>query len=208
MAPLIQSVDTETPCVESSIPTQPIKVPLISSAARKPSISFKPNVLVKLTIHIDEYSDEEIAASWYCQEELKMIKSERTTTLLLMANDGTMMANSERLCSRGLECFTSEGRAIKNQHKEEARIAVFDEQDYQFENDIFDPEVIADAYSEQTRKSQVTATVVGVFDQEAVRQQSLSSLPIKISMKVGRSRSSSIGGLASKEPLQFLSRAA
>ncbi len=119
------------------------------------------------------------------------------------------MANSERLCSRGLECFTSEGRAIKKQRKREARIAVFDEQDYQFENDIFDPEVIADAYFEQTRKSQVTATVVGCFDQEAVRQQSLSSLPIKISMKVGRSSSSStIGGLASKAPLQFLSRAA
>jgi hypothetical protein len=209
MAPLlIQFVDTETSCVESSISTQPIKVPLlVSSAAPKPSISFNPNVLVRLTIHIDEYSDEEITASWFCQDELKMIKSELRTTLLLMAN-GSTMANSERLCSRGLACFTSEGKESKKHRKEEARIAVFDEQDYQFDNDIFDPEEIANAYFEQTRKSQATATVVGFFDQQAVRQQSLPSLPIKISMKDGLSRSSSIGSSEGAIPLKFLSMAA
>jgi hypothetical protein len=209
MAPLIQYVDTETSCVESSSPIQPIKVPLVSSAAPKPSISFNSNVLVNLTIHIEEYSDEEIAATWYSQHELTRSRSELTSTLLLMAN-GNAMANSERLCSRGLECFTSEGRAIKKQRKEEARTAVFDEQDYQFENDIFDPEVIAHDYLNQTRKSQATATVVGFFDQEAVRQQSLPSLPIKISRKVGLSRSSSIScfDLESIKPRKILSRAA
>jgi hypothetical protein len=211
MAPLMQYVDTETSCFESSIPSQPIKVPLLVSsvATPKPSISFNPNVHVKLTIHIDDYSEEEIAASWYCEDELKTIKSELTKTVLLMAN-ACIMPNSERLCSRGIECFTSEGRAIKKQRKEEARVAVFDEQDYQFDNDIFDPEVIADDYLDQTRKSQATATVVGFFDQEAVRQQSLPSLPIKISRKVGLSRSSSISclDLESIKPLKFLSMAA
>jgi hypothetical protein len=150
MASLIQSVDTETSCVESSIPTQPVKVPLVASAAPKPSISFNPNVLVNLTIHIDEYSEEEIAASWYCEDELKTIKSELTETLLLMAN-ACIMPSSERLCSRGIESFTSKGQAIKKHRREEAREAVFDEQEYQFENDIFEPEMIADAYLEQTR---------------------------------------------------------
>jgi hypothetical protein len=170
MAPLIQYVDTETSCVESSSPIQPIKVPLVSSAAPKPSISFNSNVLVNLTIHIEEYSDEEIAATWYSQHELTRSRSELTSTLLLMAN-GNAMANSERLCSRGLECLTSEGRAIKKQ---------------------------------------ATATVVGFFDQEAVRQQSLPSLPIKISRKVGLSRSSSIScfDLESIKPRKILSRAA
>jgi hypothetical protein len=213
MAPLIQYVYTERSCVGSSIPTQPVKVPLLVSsaaaAAPKPSISFNPSVRVKPTIHIDEYSEEEIAASWYCEDELETIKLEVRTTLLLMANDSTM-ANSERLCSRGIECFTSKGRAIKKHRKEEARLAVFEEQAYQFNNDIFDPEVIADDYLDQTRKSQATATVIGFFDQEAVRQQSSPSLPIKISMKVGLSRSSSVGcsALESRRPLKFLSMAA
>jgi hypothetical protein len=210
MVPLIIYVDTETSCVESSIPTQPVKVPLLVSsvAAPKPSISFNPSVHIKPTIHIDDYSEEEIAASWYCENELKTNNPELMTTLLLMAN-ACIMPNSERLCSRGLESFTSKGRAIKKQHRKEARIAVLDEQDYQLKNDIFDPEVIADACLDQTSKSQATATVGGFFDQEAVRQQSLPNLPIKISKKVGLSRSSSIGclDLESRKTLKFLGMA-
>jgi hypothetical protein len=103
--------------------------------------------------------------------------------------NGSIIPNSEWFCSRGLECFTSKGQAIKKQHKEEARTAAFDHQDYQFGNDIFDPKVIADDYLDQIRKSQAMATVVGLFDQEAIRQQSLPSLPVKISRKVGLSRS-------------------
>jgi hypothetical protein len=211
MVPLIIYVDTETSSVESSIPTQPIEGPLLVSsvAAPKPSISFDPSVHVKSTTHIDEYSEEEIAATWYCEDELKVIKWELVTTLLLMAN-ACIMPSSERLCSRGLECFTPKGRAIKEQHRKEARIAVLDEQDYQFENDIFEPEVIADACLDQTSKSQATATVGGFFDQEAVRQQSLPNFPIKISRKVGLSRSSSTGcsDLEGIKPLKFLSMAA
>jgi hypothetical protein len=206
MAPHIQSVDTETSCVESSAPTQPIKVPLLVSSAAdhgKRSISFNPIILTTLIIHRYEYSEEEIAACWYCQYELRRIKSDLRTTLMLMAN-GSIMRDSEQLCSRGLESFTPEGRAIKKQRREEARIAVLEQQDYQFENDIFDPEVIADACFELTSKSRATATVVGFFDQEAVR------LPNTISMKVGLPRSNSIGCLDLEyiKPHKFLSMAA
>jgi hypothetical protein len=210
MSAHIQSVDIEASCIESSTPTQPTKTPLVSSAAdAKRSISFNPITLTTLIIHFHEYSDEEIAASWYCQYELRKIKSDLKTTLMLMAN-GSIMPGSDQLCSRGLESFTSEGRAIKKQNREEARIAVLEQQDYQLENDIFEPEMIADAYLEQTSKSQATATVFGFYDQEAVQQQPLPSLPNKMSMKVGPPRSNSIGclDLESMKPLKFLSMAA
>jgi hypothetical protein len=55
-----------------------------------------------------------------------MIKAELKITLLLLMANGSAKAtaNSDRLCSIGLEWFTSKGKTIKRNRREEARIAV------------------------------------------------------------------------------------
>jgi hypothetical protein len=132
------------------------------------SVSFSPYVSLRETIHIDNYTSEEISACWYDSVELKMVKVDMKTTLLLMAN---VFFSNDRICSRGLESYTQTGQALKRQHREDAIDAAMDEQDFQMDEGITDPEMIARAYFERTRQSQATATVMGLSDQETVRNQ-------------------------------------
>jgi hypothetical protein len=124
------------------------------------------------TIHIADYTTEEIAACWYDAVELKMIKVDiKATTLLLMKNDYLSLNINDRRCSRGLESYTQTGQASKRQHREDAIDAVLDEQEFQMDEGKTDQEMIADAYFERTRQSQAMAIVTGLSDQETVRNQ-------------------------------------
>jgi hypothetical protein len=132
------------------------------------SVSFRSYASARETIHIDDYTNEEISACWYNAVELKTVIVENKTTLLLMDN---VFFSNDRICSRGLESYTQTGQASKRQHREDAIDAAMDEQDFQTDEGITDPEIIADAYIERTRQSQVTARVMGLSDQETVRNQ-------------------------------------
>jgi hypothetical protein len=132
------------------------------------SVSFSPYASLRETIHIDNYTNEEISACWYDSVELKMVKVDNKNTLLLMAN---VFFINDRICSRGLESYTQTGQASKRQHREDAIDAAIDEQDFQMDEGITDPEMIAEAYFERTRQSQAMARVMGLSDQETVRNQ-------------------------------------
>jgi hypothetical protein len=136
------------------------------------SVSFSPSVAFKKIIHIKDYTNEEIAACWYDVVELEMVKvDDIQTTLFLMANGYSSVINNERVCARGLESFTQKGQALRRQHREVAIDAVMDEQELQMEEGITNPEMIADCYFDQTRRSKAMARVIGLSDQEAVRSQ-------------------------------------
>jgi hypothetical protein len=154
-------------------------------AERRQTVSFSPNALVRETIHHADYTDEEIAVCWYDTVELKMIKVDiKTTTLLLMNSDYLSLNINDGRCSRGLESYTEKGQALKMKHREAAIDAVLDEQDFQFEEGNTDPEMIADAYFEKTRRSQAMARVMGVSDQETVRNQEEQQKPLVVQRKV------------------------
>jgi hypothetical protein len=136
------------------------------------SVSFSPTALVCDTTHITDYTAEEIAACWYNDVELKMIKVDiKTTTLLLMGNAYLSINNNDRRCFRGLESYTQPGQASKTQHREDAIDAALDEQELQWDEGITDPEMIAEVYFERTRQSEATARVTGLSDEETVRNQ-------------------------------------
>jgi hypothetical protein len=166
-------------------------------AERRRSVSFSPSALGRETTHITDYTTEEIAACWYDDVELKMIKVDiKTTTLLLMNNDYLSLNINDGRCSRGLESYTETGQALKMQNREDAIDAVLDEQEFQMDESNTDPEMIADAYFERTRQSQAMARVMGLSDEEAVRnqeQQKLSVLQGKMANHEPFARRGSIG---------------
>jgi hypothetical protein len=151
---------------------------------RRQTVSFNPNALLRETIHVADYTDEEIAVCWYDAEELEMIKVDiKTTTYLLMKNDYLSLNINDGRCSRGLESYSKKGQGSKRQHRVAAIVAVLDEQEFQMEEGNTDPEMIADAYFEKTRRSKAMARVMGLSDQKTVRnqeQQKLSNVQRKM----------------------------
>lgn len=138
----------------------------------KRSVSFSPSALVRETIHINHYTNDEIAVCWYDDVELKKIKVDiKTTTLLLMNSDYLNLNINDRRCSRGLDSYTETGQASKRQNREDVIDAVLDEQDFQKDECNTDPEMIADVYFDKTRQSQAMVRVMGLSDQETVRNQ-------------------------------------
>ena len=139
--------------------------------ARK--VSFLPTVLIRKTIHIDDYTDDEIASAWYNKTEMETIISDIKTTLLLTEEEGISAVNSDpqRCTRRGLESYTPEGQRLKERSRMGAKHAVFDEQEFQDETGILDPELLADLYYERTRFSEARARVMGRSDEEAVLRQ-------------------------------------
>jgi hypothetical protein len=139
--------------------------PVSRKASNRRPVSFSNTVVVRCT---DGYSNKEMAAAWYDRAELKKIQSKIKQTFLRM-QAGSSKANSDRHCTRGLESLTSEGRALKQRRREDAKNAVLDEQEFQNEVGIPDPELLADLYFEETRVSQAIANSTGRADEEEVR---------------------------------------
>jgi hypothetical protein len=108
-------------------------------------------------------------------------------------SDGSTKANSQRHCTRGLENFTPEGQALKKKHRKDAINTVLDDQEFQNEVGIPDPESVADLYFKETRFSRAAARVAGLADEEDVRSLALPVLPLKMPKAESLSRSSSIG---------------
>jgi hypothetical protein len=143
-----------------------MKSSLVSpKASNKRPVSFSNTVVVCYT---DGYSNKEMAVAWYGRAELKKIQSKIKKTFLLM-QAGSPNANCDRHCTRGLESLTPEGRALKQRRREDAKNAVLDEQEFQNEVGIPDPELLADLYFEETRVSQAMANSMGRADEEEVR---------------------------------------
>jgi hypothetical protein len=170
------ALHTSTFLQADDIDSTPTKLPTtMQSVSSKPAaahVKFSPEVTFRATIHIDDYSGDEVAACWYNRKELKAIRLEGRTTVIVMENKNQILDN-DRMCSRGLESYTPQGIAMKQFLREEARNAVLDEQYLQYgeEDMIYDPEMIADIYFTKTRSAQAMARTMGRADEEWVREQ-------------------------------------
>ncbi len=195
MAPL-QSLT----CYPSSpeIMQSPSQPDSLSKNAR--TVTFHSRVTVRLTSNIEDCTEEEKSATWYTQAEIKQIRASVRHEVALLAA-GTWCSLSER---RGLESLLPEGFADKLRHREIARNAVLDEQDYQWKRDMNDPDLIADLYFDKTRSSVVAARVRAIADHESVLQQTPPTSPKNPALF----RSGSIGSLHRRKPTGISSRAA
>jgi hypothetical protein len=134
----------------------------------KRSITFSPiDTMCHNVLHINDYSDEEIACAWYNAEELKTIMNDVIETLGMMNGGKHIPEETPWYCNRGLESFTREVSSRKRANRANALYAVLDEQNLQWEDDIGgDPEAIANAYSEITRHCQDAAVMKAIQDQD------------------------------------------
>ena len=137
-----------------------------SDAMEEPlSVSFNQMVIIYECIPIEDYTPEEIKASWFTSEEYKQIRESTKEDLKLMESD--QLAESRQ---RGLENRTKQGMRRKLYFRQKAYEAVFSEIDYQYEEGILDEETIAGSYHFACRSSTVMALKTARKDaREAMR---------------------------------------
>jgi hypothetical protein len=149
---------------EHSYPQTPntTKAPLNPKPRR--TIAFSQTVSVRTTLHVSNYTDDEFDACWYNDYEFDMIRKEMRYVLTLLKN-GMLEQDTEQYCRRGLECHTPEVALQRLKNRTAVREAVLDEQDFQWEEGIWDPELFARACKAACPTSQANAHAIALEDQ-------------------------------------------
>ena len=146
----------------------------------KKTVTFAKRGSWRRTIHINEYTNEEIQATWYSRLEKKQIKEEIRVTVHLMSKGLLSRRNIDNagICTcgdydethystRGIEYYTRKLSTIKIQNKRIALDTVLDEQAYQ--RAVYkscDPVKLAEVYKEATHESKVIASLIGLSDEK------------------------------------------
>jgi hypothetical protein len=125
----------------------------------KKVVTFQQSVKAKKTLHINNYTEEEIQACWFDDDESKQMKEEFRLAANLAMN-GLLPQES----SRGLELYTKEAQS-RRQHKATAREEVLDEQELQWDEGAYDPEYIAQIYEAASASSRARARSTGFQDE-------------------------------------------
>jgi hypothetical protein len=153
-----------------------------SKKARR-HISFAEYHTIRSTIHIDDYSDDEVLATWYDKTELQGIKTSIKAFLMRERNndadnnDEADSSHTEEPCSRGLEGFTLFGAAQKKRSKADAAMAVFSEQRTQLNYGVVNEDAIAVLYARFTRQCQAVAHCRALQDEMEVLGSNLPPAP-------------------------------
>ena len=131
------------------------------------SVSFSPDVLVKRTLHINNYSDDEIEATWFGDIDFDRIRKEIAYTVDLM--ETLKVVDENKYSTRGLEFRTTKGAQHRLRNKLESRNAILDEQDFQWRSGVNSPETLSEVYERSCTKCRVTAHMVGLMDEIMAR---------------------------------------
>lgn len=128
-------------------------------------VSFEETCRVKLGLNLEDYTETEIAASWYSKEEYSVITRKCTSLIknLIKGDEAT----HQKYCVRGLERMTPEAADKRTLARMDAYIAVLNEQSkrrgYSIDHD--NTEEIARKYRETTAmKCQQAAHEIGLRD--------------------------------------------
>ena len=152
---------------ECSVSTTTKKNYPLSSPQQKQrkSVSFDQSVKVRKTIHVFDYTDEELYACWYNDAEFANIREDIAIEVdFFRTRLAQQDNNNNQYCSRGLESFSSKN-ILKNQQRAViSREAVYDEQEFQWDNNLCDDECIGRLYEKATLKSRALARYVGLKD--------------------------------------------
>jgi hypothetical protein len=150
--------------------------PITPKATR--AISFSPDVRVKKTLHLNNYSNDEIDACWYNEAETKAIREQARRTVEQMQAEADL--DGPKYCTRGLEILTAEGRRQRMENRFQAWDAVLNEQERQVEEGIWeDDEATAARYGDCCYASMVTASMQGVSDQRVLDVRTKKTMPAR-----------------------------
>ena len=135
-----------------------------SSSQIKKSVSFYGSVRVKKTIHINDYTQDEIDATWYNEMEVATIRF-NTKLVVKEMESKCGLQHPEEETTRGLECRTTLGQKRKFTLRRMSQLVVLDEQDRQFEMGDFDPEYLSLLYKQCCEQSVAEARRIGQQDE-------------------------------------------
>mmetsp|Transcript_48548 Transcript_48548/g.117436 ORF Transcript_48548/g.117436 Transcript_48548/m.117436 type:complete len:313 (-) Transcript_48548:126-1064(-) len=139
-----------------------------TKATRTPRVSFAPKVRVRRVMSRREYTDEEMASTWYTEDELQETSMSVCREVDMI--DSGVVLRGQKYCSRGLEGHTRIGRSIKVAARNISFQTVLEEQDVQWDADVSEVEAeraIAESYARTTSASQLWAVIVGFRDARA-----------------------------------------
>jgi hypothetical protein len=133
-------------------------------------VRFSEGTHVRDTLSLKDYTPEEIQSCWYTHEGNERIRRHCTKEIRKM-NEGIKLED-KKYCSRGLECHTTIGDAIKIRNRSLAINAVLDEQMIQWNNGILDEDSIAAIYCMASSSCQMWANIIGRRDHEMTKAPS------------------------------------
>ena len=118
-------------------------------------------------LSVEDYSDDEIKACWYSDEEYQKIWR-RCDKVIDKLNHGKAV-NPRKYCIRGLERMTSLSHTRIECNRHDAYDAVILEQESQRKQNEYDPDRMAYLYREiVSRQCHVDAHIIGLDDAKAV----------------------------------------
>jgi len=133
----------------------------------KKQVSFDTEATMAMIIHHRDYTEKERAESWYSKIDfLRTFLEKKLTIGLMKEGDGKLKKRDrKKYCTRGLENQMPERAKMKANHKTEARLSVFAEQNLQLSRGIRDQEAIAKRYILTTKYCAVLARQMGIADE-------------------------------------------
>jgi hypothetical protein len=137
-----------------------------SKTHRSVSFSDTKNETRKV-LALDDYSDEEIARTWYNEQEQEIIAHKCHKIIRKLKNNSI---DSGQYCIRGLEGTAGARKSMINYNRRKAYDAVLYEQEAQFEDERDDQELIAQLYRAVSAQCQIEATERGLNDEHAVER--------------------------------------
>jgi hypothetical protein len=123
------------------------------------SVTFNTEVRARRTRIVR--TEEEKMACWFQLAEFRCIKDRLRETFTLMKNGDDF--NQDIHCARGLEHFFEKGG--QTTFRIQAKMAVFLEQEFQHDEGVYNPELIAKAYIGYSSCRAEKAILVGLKDQ-------------------------------------------
>lgn len=129
----------------------------------KKSVRFIDDVTI---CPVDEVETSEKASYWLQQEEFLNIRKECIEVIRAFLDPNKILKAE----FRGLEKKTPIGAQRRNEHREEARRIVLEEQQYQSYYGTPDADLIATLYSTVTHRCRAEAHMTGIRDEIAARE--------------------------------------
>jgi len=144
----------------SLLNTEPLTV---SSSKNKKSVSFLGRVLVKPSLHVQDFTPQEISACWYDQKEFKLMRKDIRDAAEFFES-GMAHHDTDEVCRRGLEAADGQLTRLRLRRRNRVYDAIFDEQDAHWRLGMMDPESIAHVARKISRQSALSAQAMGMKD--------------------------------------------
>jgi len=151
------------------------------SSRKTRQVTFDPAVRAKFTLHLNNFTRQELQQSWYCADDIAAIRAEARQAVRQMdaleKQHGHHQQHEPHAAEvaiveecRGLECRTRRGLDWRNRHKRRSRRAVLEEQRAQQAEGVHFPDTLARVYKLQSQACVEAALKMGRMDQLVARR--------------------------------------